>query len=268
MNVGVAVGDAFNDLRDIHTEILGILQGNDQIIQPFREIVVQLRALMQYTSAQQLHDHGFADHQVAFGGAFTRGLDIQAGFFNFGYHSVGGLEAQRSRNRVDHRKAVWAKGGQRIFHKIPTAHKIGIQAITAGRTWLIFKKMGILGTDQTAVAPMHHIGFAVNVMYDGAAENNSDLIVIVGVQSGVGIVGDIEANISIVPGGGWIILNRGTDLLKHCRDEEGVFRRHIISAPFSIEFTTKEGIRQVLKITNFPFLQKMEKDRKQIRQVK
>lgn len=72
LNVGVAVGDALDKLRDLLIEIVGVLHRKHQGVQPFRKIVVKLGALMQYTGTEQLHNHGFTDHQVTVGRMFTR----------------------------------------------------------------------------------------------------------------------------------------------------------------------------------------------------
>jgi len=213
LNIGVAVGDIRNKFWDFFAEIVGVLHGKHQGIQPFREIVVKLGALVQHTGTQQLHNNGFANHQVAGGGAFTRRLDIKTGLFNLGDHRVGDPKCQRLIYGGQHRKTIWAEGCQRIFHKIQTAHKIGAQAILLRLTGVAFEKMGIFGTNQTAVTPLHYIGIAVNVMNHRTTENNSDFIVIMGVHSRVGIVSDVEANIGIYPGGCWIILNHGIKLL-------------------------------------------------------
>ena len=102
LNIGVAVGNSFNQLRDLLAEIVWILHGKHQSIQPFREIVVKLGTLMQHTGAQQLHNHRFADHQVAAGGAFSRRLDIKTSLFDFGDHSIGGFKCQRPVHIVQH----------------------------------------------------------------------------------------------------------------------------------------------------------------------
>ena len=96
LNIGVAVGDSFDKLRDCLVEIIGILHGEHQGIQPFREIVVKLGALMQHTGAKQLNNNRFTDHQIVAGRAFTGRLDIQTGLFNFRYNGIGGLECKRS----------------------------------------------------------------------------------------------------------------------------------------------------------------------------
>lgn len=152
---------------------------------------------------------------------------------------------------MQHRKAIRSKGRQCIFHKIPTAHKIGTQAVLLRPAWLVFKKMGILRTNQTAVAAPHNIGITVDIMHYGTAENDGDLIVVVGMYSGISIIGNIEANICLFPGGGRIIWERGTNLLRHFRNVKGSFLRQNSHPPFSIEFTTKHRFRQVPKITNY-----------------
>ena len=72
LNIGVAVGDSLNKLRDFLAEIVGVLHGKNQGIQPFRKIIVKLSALMQHTGTQQLHNYRFTNHQVAVSGVLAR----------------------------------------------------------------------------------------------------------------------------------------------------------------------------------------------------
>ena len=186
---------------------------------------MNLGALMQNAGAEQLHNDRFADHQITAGGMLTRRLNVQTGFLNFADHRIGNLKCQRLTYFVQHRKAVRPKGRHCIFDKIREAHKIGTKRIFLGLPWCIFKEMGVLGADKAAITPLHNIGCAVNVVNGGAAENNNHFVVVVGMYGGIGVIGDVKANIRIFPGGGWVILDCQTNLFRHLRNEEGILRR-------------------------------------------
>ena len=95
LNIGIAIGDTLDKLGDLFVEIIGVLHRINQSVQPIGEISVQQGALVKHAGAEQFHNHGFANHQIITGRMFTRGLDIQTGFFNFRVHSVGNFKCKR-----------------------------------------------------------------------------------------------------------------------------------------------------------------------------